>query len=113
MTNEHPMHKYSAAVDELSRARTKVGQMQEFIGSVSAALLKPYEFMVSNVNVGFPPEVSLVGGIPTLDAQKWPSAQQIAEAIANLHQKYQQVQNTYHALSPADKNIVAAPPKKE
>jgi hypothetical protein len=113
MTTEDPIRKYSTAIDNLSQARTEVEQIRGFIAAISAFLLKPYEFMVSNVSVGFPPEVSLVGGIPTLNADKWPSAKQIAEAVANLHQKYQQAENAYHALSPADRNIVAALPKKE
>ncbi|TES84161.1 MAG: hypothetical protein E3J92_02085 [Dehalococcoidia bacterium] len=113
MANEQPIQKYAGAIDELSQARERVEQMRAFISGVSQCLLKPYEFMVSNVSVGFPPEVGAVSGIPTLDANKWPNAQQIAEEIANLHQKYQQVQNAYNALSAAEKNIVDAPPKKE
>jgi len=113
MATEHPIHKYSTAVDELNRARAKVEQMQEFIATVSKCLLKPYEFMVSNVGVGFPAEVSLVQGTPCLNANEWPSAKQIAEAIANLHQKYQQVETTYRALPPSDKNLVSSPPDKK
>jgi len=68
--------------------------------------------MVSNVSVGFPPEVAMVQGIPTLNANNWPSAKQIAEALSNLHQKRHQVENIWQSLSDADKDIVNPPPSK-
>lgn len=58
-------------------------------------------------------EVAYVEGTPTLDANKWPTAQQIAEVIANLHQKYKQAQDAYSALSPSDRGIVNPLPDKK
>lgn len=113
MATEHPIQKYSTAVDELGKARTRINQMQQIIGGVYNALDSPYEFMVSNVSTGFPPEVAMAQGIPRLNANEWPSAQQIAEAVSNLHRKYSQAENAYHALSSTDKGIVNPLPDRK
>lgn len=109
---EDPIRRYSEAIDELSKTTEKVRAIQDLIGEVHNALRQPYEFMVSNVDVGFPPEVAMVGDIPTLNADNWPTAKQIAEALSDLHKKRHQVEIIWHSLSNTDKNIVNPPPPK-
>ncbi len=113
MTTGQHIQNYSTAIDELHQARTKIQQMQQIIGEVSHSLLNPYEFMVSNVNVEFPPEVASGQEISSLNANKWPSAQQIAEAVVNLHYRYLQAQSAYNALSEKEREIVGFPPDKK
>ena len=45
----------------------------------------------------------------SLNANEWPTAKAIAEAIANLHEKRNAVKNAWYALSNADKKIVKKP----
>lgn len=111
MAGEDPIRAYSASIEELNRAKAKVQQIQEIIASVLGALHKPFEFMVSNVDVGFPPEVAMTQ-VPTLNANDWPSAKQIAEAISNLHDKQRKAEHAYRSLSKADQQIVSPPPDK-
>ena len=113
MTTGQHIQNYSTAIDELQQARTKIQQMHKIINEVSCSLLNPYEFTVSNVNVEFPPESATVKEITSLDANEWPSAQQIAEAIVNLHHRYLQAQNAYNALSEKEQEIVGFPPDKK
>ena len=105
-----PIREYSNAMDELNKAYEDVRAVQGIIGKVDSGLQKPYEFMVSNVSVGFPPEVAM-GRLPTLNAKEWPTAERIATVLANLHQKRHQVDNLWHSLSDADKKIVSPPPE--
>jgi hypothetical protein len=115
MTTEYPTRKYATANEELRKARDDTQKLRDIIARVGQNLLRPYEFMVSDISVsgGFPPEIALAKGIPSLSAREWPTAQQIAEAVANLHQKYKQVQDAYHALSDAEKGVVNPPPDKK
>jgi len=108
--SEDPIRKYSGAIAELEQAMARVQRVQSIIGEVHSALHKPFEFMVSNVDVGFPPEVAMARGIPSLNADNWPSAKQIAEALATLHQKRKQVSSIWASLSENDKKIVNPPP---
>ena len=109
--SEDPIRKYLDAKKELDTALENVEKMQSLIASVANNLRKPYSFMVSNVDVGFPPEVALVRGTPSLNANDWPSAKQIAETLASLHQKHRQVINLWIALPKADqKNLVPPEP---
>ena len=113
MTTGQHIQSYSTAIDELQQIRTKIQQMQKIINEVSCSLLNPYEFTVSNVNAEFPPESAPVQDTPSLNANEWPSAQQIAEAVVNLHHRYLQAQNAYNALSEKEKEIVGFPPDKK
>jgi hypothetical protein len=108
---DDPIRKYSQAMEELGRATERVQGMQHLIKQIASALDRPYELMVSNVGVGFPPEVAMAR-VPTLNADNWPTAKQIAEALANLHEKRSQVDLTWASLSQADKNLVNPPPDK-
>ena len=101
-----PIRKYSDANDELDKATTKVRILQNIIGDTGRSLNKPYEFIVSNVDVGFPPEVTMSRGIHSLNADNWPTAKQIAEALADLHNKRKFAENIWHSLSDGDKKLV-------
>ena len=111
---EDPIRKYSDAIAELNSAYLKVRSLGEIIADVGHTLNnKPYELMVSNVKVGFPPEVAFREGIPSLNADNWPSAQDIAQALSDLHKARHQVDNLWHSLSASDKQIVSPPPEKK
>jgi len=113
MTDD-PIRKYSTANDELDKALAKIQQMRNIIAEVGQALLRPYELIVSNVKSGgFPAEVVMGSGIPSLNAQQWPTAEQIAEVLADLHKKRHEAENTWGALSEADRKLVKSlPPKR-
>lgn len=107
--SEDPIRKYSDAIAELNSAYSKVRKLGEIIADVAHALnAKPYELMVENVK----PEVAFGGGIPSLNADNWPSAQDIARALAILHKARYEVDNLWHSLSKSDKQIVSPPPEK-
>jgi diacylglycerol kinase family enzyme len=103
---EDPIRKYSESNDELEKARTKVQKVQAIIVEVGQALNYPYQFVISNVGVGFPAEVTHSSMAKSLNANEWPTAKQIAEVIADLHQRRQHLESAWHSLSDADKNIV-------
>jgi len=107
---EDPIRQYSKVTEELNSATSKVQELSSFILGIGSLLTRnPYEFMVANVElkVGFPAEVSMVSGIPHLNANKWPTAEQIAETLVDLHQKRKAVRDTWHSLSKADRDIVS------
>jgi len=106
---DEPIRKYSKACEELDKAVEEVESLQSLIGEVFKALDNPYKLMVSNVSnvdVNFPPEVAMVGGIPTLNADNWPTAKKIAQVLSNLHRKRRNAKELWFALSNADKKIV-------
>ena len=110
---EDPIRKYSEANDELGKAKARIQKMRDTIAEVGQSLLYPYEFMISNVKVGLPIEVAMGSAKHSLNADDWPSAQQIAEALANLHEKRKHLENAWHALSESDRKIVNPLPPKQ
>lgn len=111
--SEDPIRKYSDATKELNIATSRVQALGAIIGDVGKALNnKPYELMVSNVGVKFPIEVAMARGIPSLNADNWTTAKQIAEALATLHEKRKRVNDIWSSLSPTDKELVSPPDTK-
>jgi hypothetical protein len=110
MPNEDPIRKYSNATEEYNKAYNKVRELGTLIADIGRILNnKPLELMVSNVDVGFPPEVSMSRNVPTLDGKAWPTAKQIAESLSSLHEKRREVHHAWESLSPTDKNLVSPP----
>jgi hypothetical protein len=107
-----PIGNYKYAKEQLDEAYVKVARIRRTITEVSQMLLHPYEFMVSGTDVKFPPEVGLVR-TPTLFANDWPSASQIAQSLVALHQRYRIAQNAWGNLSLADRAQVEKLPDQE
>lgn len=112
--SEDPVRKYLDAKDKLDIALSKVNELKSIVSYVAKALNEsPYSFIVSNVDVGFPAEVAMGGAALTLNADKWPSAKQIAEALAQVHECHNNAINLYASLSDSDKkNVAQLPPKR-
>ena len=107
--SEDPIRKYIDAKAELDSLLEKVDKLQKLINDIGSALRNPFRFMVSNVNVGFPPEIAMAR-VPTSNAQDWPNAQQIAELLSSLHRVYKNAQNSYFAIPERDRQNVAPLP---
>ena len=105
--SQEPIRRYLDTKANLDKAYAEVQQMRALIAEVGQKLLNPYNFMISNVSVGFPAEVAMGGGVPTLNADNWPSAKQIAENLTSLHRVYHEVQNAWMAIPESDrKNLI-------
>lgn len=109
---EDPIRKYIDAKRELDSITEKIEKLQRFIEEVGNALRNPFRFIVSDVSVGFPPEVAMVRGIPTLHANEWPTAQQIAELLSSLHRAYHDARNAFMRIPEADRKNVAHLPDR-
>ena len=110
---QDPIRKYSDATKEFEKATGQVKQLEEIVGRMLIYLRKPYELMISNVSVGFPAEVTLGRNVTNFNANDWPQIQQIAEALANLHNKRKVVEDVWHNLSDTDKKLVNPLPEKK
>lgn len=105
---EDPIREYSEAAREFDTAYARIKALGSFIADVAHMLNnKPHVFMVSNIDVGFPMELSLRQGVPVLNADQWPSARDIATAIVTLQEKRKKVKEAWHSLSATDKKLVS------
>ncbi|MBA7648732.1 hypothetical protein ES703_56520 [subsurface metagenome] len=110
--SEDPIRKYIDAKRELDSLLSKVEKLQRFMEDVGNALRNPFRFMVSDVNVGFPPEVAMARGIPSLNAKEWPNAQQIAELLASLHKAHHNALTAFMSIPEPDRKNVAPLPDR-
>ena len=106
-----PIGTYKDAREQLDEAYAKVQRLRRIVTEVGQFLQHPYEFMISGTDVSFPSELGLVR-TPTLSADEWPSAKQIAQGLVSLHQKYRIAQNAWSNLSQSDRAMVEKLPDK-
>lgn len=112
--SEDPIRRYSDATKEFEQAFAKIHELAGIISEIGARLgTKPHVFMISNVSIGFPMELSVARGVFTLDANKWPSAKNIAEAIVDLQNKRDALKEVWRNLSETDKKLVSPPDTRE
>ena len=110
---EDPIRKYSDAIGELNKAREQVRKLGEIVNTMLVGLRQPYEFMISDVSIGFPTEVTMSRDAIRLSGKAWPQIQQVAEVLVNLHNKRRAVEQIWHSLSDTDKGIVSPLPEKK
>ncbi len=111
--SEDPIRRYSDVTKEFNAAYSRVREYGSIIADVGRYLNnKPYDLGVSNTGVGLPPEMAMVEKECTLNASNWPSAEQIAEALASLYEKRKQVEVIWASLSSTDKALVNPPDTK-
>ncbi len=107
---EDPIREYSNAVEEFNLAYSAVRKLGVLVADVGRYMNnRPHVFMVSNSSVGFPPEIGLSKSVFSLNANDWPDANKIAEAIVSLHEKREHVKEIYASLSATDKQLVQKP----
>jgi len=106
---EDPVRNYLDAKAELDKTKQKVSDITKLIAEVGEALKRdPWSLMISNVDVGFPPEVAM-GESRSLNANNWPTARQIAELLSAMHKARHGAVNAWASLSGPDRENLTPP----
>jgi hypothetical protein len=102
------LQEYIDSVDELQKAYSGVRKQGELIAYVGRYLNNfPYKMIVSNAQVSF------VAGEREFDlnADKWPSAKQLAETLSDYTKKRVRARNLYQSLSKAQREQIKPHPE--
>ena len=93
-----PIGKYQEALGELAKATHEAESIVAVVVAAGDALRKNWaNVVVENSNVGFPAELTF-GGVPSINASNWPSAQALAEALAAFHTALPIATNAWNAV---------------
>jgi hypothetical protein len=101
---------YSAAIKRLRQAESAVEPIANEIIAAGKAMQNWRKAIVSNLGIGFPPELVLIPGRPTIDARTWPSAETIGKALSEYHQARSAASGIYNSIPPEDRVGLSAPP---
>jgi hypothetical protein len=112
MTDDE-VRNYLMTYVKLDSAIRKVHRMEETIQKVVDSLRNHlWDFQVlDTLYMKMSPTASASKEFAGLANHKWPSADQIAEDIRDIHTLRNQLISTYMALSSSDKEMVPPPPK--
>lgn len=104
---EDPVRRYLDALKKVQQARAKVERVVGVVTDAGKKLGKWQEVSVSDVNVGFPAE--LLGG-PSISGREWPTAQELAEALAAWHNARHEARNAWSGVPGPDRSGLQSPP---
>src|SRR5437773_10374175 len=97
-----------AAFDQVNRERQ--GIINTLEGLAGALRENPDGFHFSNIEGGFPAEVIFGRNSPSFDGRRWPSAQNIQNALVQWHQARQEMHGSWDRLTPEQKGAMQPPP---
>ena len=104
-----PIREYSNAKTEQAKAQKVVQDMTFVIDKVATALrCNPSAFTIANVRIGSPAEV-IPSALESLNANDWPTAEQIAESLKAMHDAHHKAQTLWASLTDSDKENLLPP----
>jgi len=92
MAND-PVHSYLEARNQFDLANRNAETLISLIRQVGNVNWR--ELMVANCDGGFPAEIAMRQGTPTIDARAWPTGQQIADVLIAWHNANLAVRNMW------------------
>ncbi len=108
-----PISGYQEAHTRYDRATRAVENMVALITATSDALRQNWKRVsVSNVGVGFPAEVNLIRGNPSVNGSDWPDATRLAKTLAEWHTARHELDNAYGRIPESQRSVIQPPPPK-
>ena len=103
MARKTPTSAYQTALRELEAAKRRVEELADVVSEVAGKLRwSALRFVVNGAGVEFPPSNDSGENVFTFDANRWPSAHELAETLANYQQARAAVDRAWQAVAPRD-----------
>jgi hypothetical protein len=104
---EGTVQSYLQARRELERREREVLRLVHTVQRAAGVLERWQCAEVTNVGLGFPKEVSILGR--TIDGASWPSARDLAEALVAWHEAYEAALIAWNTLPPGAREPLPRP----
>ena len=102
-----PISNYQKALRDVESSRRKAEDLVTLINDASAKLQRDWERVsVTDVQVGFSPAQDV-----HVNGRTWPSAQQLAEALAGYRTAVLDAGNAYRQIPEGQRGVVTPPPE--
>jgi hypothetical protein len=105
------IEEYQAALKAHDAAIAACERNAATIHRASKILNNWRQAIVSNADLGFPAELVLVGGTPSIDAAQWPTARQIGADMATYHSTKSAAKQAHARIPEAQRAVVLPPPQ--
>lgn len=106
-----PIEEYIEARNVMIQASAAVQRMAETIRNVSHALsTNSRRFLFANLPSGMPAEVAMSRDVVTVDANSWPSAQALQDALRDMHEARTVVFNAWSRVPQEQRSALQPPP---
>lgn len=110
-----PVRRYLDARVKYEEATARCDEMIGMIRGVAMMLFEsPLRFSFSNCSVIMPAEAVMIrsDSRPSPDANRWPTADQIHQALKNVHTAKDELQSAWSTLATTDRAGLQSPPEK-
>jgi len=103
------IEQYQAAKSGFEAATKRCIEIAGIVNRAAVALRDWKKTMISNVSAGFPAEVALNRFAPSIDANEWVSAQDLAMALSDYHKAKTAMHNAYNAIPAGQRDVIVPP----
>jgi hypothetical protein len=101
---------YLAARAAFSATAAELKSMTDVLATVASSLQSdPLKFIFANQGIGLPMEASMSRGSRSVDANAWPTVQQIMQLLERYHQQKGQLETAWGALPQNMRDGMKAP----
>ena len=102
------IERYQQAVNELKAASSGAERIVKIVLEGAGSLRDWKHALVANSTGGFPPELGSSRNAP-LNANEWPSGQQIADSLIRYHDARSEVRKAYEAVKDIHRGVLKPP----
>jgi hypothetical protein len=102
------IEKYQQAVNELKAAVAGAERIVKVVLEGAASLRDWKHALVANATGAFPPELGAARNAP-LNANEWPSGQQLADSLIRYHDARSELRKAYEAVEDTHRGVVKPP----
>jgi hypothetical protein len=103
-----PIQAYRHALHSLEATTERVETFVEEITHAATMLRRWEQVTILNLGIDFPPEAQL----ESINADAWPTSQQLAEALSEWHNCYNAVKNAWQAIPNTQRMGLQPPPSR-
>ena len=113
-TPTDPISAYQEAQKEYDRVTRAAEKMAATISAVGQSLTRNWRrFSVSNIGVGFPAEVNMIQGNPSVNGDDWPDAHRLAQTLADWHKARHDLDNAYRRIPENQRSVIQPPADRD
>jgi hypothetical protein len=111
MKNRAELERYRESLDQYKEAKAIVREISKLTADVSNCLnTEPYRLTISGFGMDMPLKPGFAGEQLVCAPGKWPSEQNLAEAVNRLYKAEKSARHAWEQLSPEEKKLVEPPP---
>lgn len=107
-----PIEEYLSARSDFIAARNDLRKIRDVVATVASALQAcPERFVFKNSSIEMPMGISMSPGTVSVDARRWPTAEQIQDQLRKCHETRNRMLSYWNRIPAEHQSAMQPPPE--